>query len=158
MIGTYFVDRNKVKNFYKQGLISTSISVGMVWLFFMLLILSSQEILILSIVITLVCLLAIGLWMAKSGDGSFESTQIIIENDRIIRKGKGLITVRIKFNEVGRIFTHRNALIIVRKGIFPMISYFNDRHKFISNMDILYIPSMIENFESIKIYIKEKRC
>jgi hypothetical protein len=161
MIGTYNIDQKKVDKFYKLGLRSTFITVGIVWLFFMLLILlnpNSEERLILTFVITVACLLVIGIWMAKSGNTpNFETTQIIIENDRIIRKGKGLITVRIRFQEIGRIFSHRNAIVIVRKGVLPLISYYIDRFKFISNMDILYIPSMIESFESIKSYIEEKR-
>ena len=99
MEGEYYIDQNRVRDYYKKGLISFSlihayVSLFLISIFFIQI--RSFTLIAAGIVIA-VSLVRIGVWMAKTGDKTYEKTQIIIENDRIIRKGEGLITVRSVF-------------------------------------------------------------
>ncbi|ADR21948.1 hypothetical protein MATR_04180 [Marivirga tractuosa] len=159
MVGEYYIDQNKVRDYYKKGLISFSLihvyaSLFLISVFFIQI--RSFTLIGAGIVIA-VSLVRIGVWMARTGEKTYEKTQIIIENNRIIRKGEGLITVRIPFSQIGRIKSHRNAIVVVRKGVLPVIQYYFDRFCFISNQDILYIPSMLENFNEIKKHLKYQK-
>jgi hypothetical protein len=83
-------------------------------------------------------------------------TIIEITDDQIIRSGKFLLTVRMKFKDIREIKSRPCGLIIIKQGIRPTLNYYFSREALFSEFGIIFIPSNIDNYVQIKEFIEQK--
>ncbi len=99
---------------------------------------------------------AFGLWLTRVVKYSSANTIIEIDDKKITRKGKGLLTTQIHFNEIGKIMKRPNGLILIRKGIGVRINYYLNKYALTSEDGIIFIPSILDHYQDLVVFFERK--
>lgn len=157
MEGTFEVDKNRIDEFYHQYFFRVLKIVGIgIQLPLTILIIAkhkdSQE--LLSILFILVFLVILCFVSVESIRNRFEQTIIIIDKVGITRKGGELLTVSMNFMNVSKIIERQDGLILCTN---TMALIFGGGYPLSHNPAILFIPSMIKDYEHIhNFFVLEK--
>ena len=80
----------------------------------------------------------------------------LTEND-IIRSGEDLLTVRLRYDEIGTVYTKDIGTVLVKKGIFARLGLYTTKHRPYSDTSgVILIPLSIENYQKIVRFVKER--
>lgn len=90
---------------------------------------------------------------AERNAAKFEGTIISIDKTRITRKGKDLLTVSIDFKNINRVIEREEGLVLIEDGTWSrMIFFFGGRNILGGEPGILFIPTMIKDFEKLNSF------
>ena len=163
MIGDFEVLRNRVNEFYFQSFIRMIKFVGMaVQLPLSVLIIfyhknPSELLAIIFVFIFLVVICSASVKAARN-DGKFETTIISIDKTGIRRKGKDLLTVSIDFENISRVIEVEDGLILIKEGTWSRMAFlFGGKNILSREPGILFIPSMIKDFEKLSDFFVNKK-
>ena len=87
---------------------------------------------------------------------SIENTIIEVDENRISRTGKGLLTNSIWFDEIGEIKKNDVGLVILKEGISSNIGLHTNRTAYSTEPGLIFIPYTIENFDDLEKSIIER--
>lgn len=159
MEGTFEVDRSRVDEFYHQYLIGMLKIVGIgIQVPLTILIIAyhddSRELLSILFILVLLAILCFASVKALRNSARFEGTIIIIDKDGITRKGEKLLTVSMDFKNISKIRERQDGLVLCRNTM-PLL--FGGRYVLSQEPGILFIPSMIKDYERIhNFFVLEK--
>lgn len=86
----------------------------------------------------------------------FIDTTIEINDSEIIRKGKNLSYVVLKFSEIGKIIKRNDGIIIYKHGTYEKLRFINDRTALTDRNDVIFIPVGIDSYVEIVDFIEQK--
>ncbi len=84
------------------------------------------------------------------------NTVIEITGQGLVRTGQQWVTVRLRFDEVGKIIVKMNGTILLKKGIRSRIALYLNRYAYVDEGDILFVPLAIDNYENIVRHVRQK--
>lgn len=93
-------------------------------------------------------------WFVSNPRSPFEHTIIEIRDHTIYRYGKGLVPVQIPLDAIGKIVERPDGMVLIRKGIWGVVSFYADQRGLSGSSHAIYIPSMLNRYEELKTYVR----
>ncbi|HCW07591.1 MAG TPA: hypothetical protein DGG95_09545 [Cytophagales bacterium] len=90
------------------------------------------------------------------------NTIIQITENEIIRSGENLLTVRLRYDEIGTIQTNVIGTVLVKKGILAHLDLnmprgqFSTYRPYSDSSNVILIPISIENYQKIVNYVRDR--
>ena len=144
MIGIYEIDKSRIDEVKRYKVKKLLLLMFCVYLLFLSIVLIGNEpdklqlIGIISVSIWIPSLIALAISVNLKIPTN--NTRIELLEDQIIRSGDNLLTVRMKYDEIGKIMEKPNGTIILKKGLMPKVNLHTNRFALISEFGILFIP------------------
>ncbi len=82
-----------------------------------------------------------------------QQTIIEVDENRILRRGKGLETSEIPLENIGQVIEDENGIYIRKKGLKTTLRFYTSDMNRIAEKDIIFIPNNMEEFKRLKIYL-----
>ncbi|ADR23044.1 hypothetical protein MATR_31070 [Marivirga tractuosa] len=147
------------ENYLKQKDLSRVFTITFfIYLFLILLIILSGDFSLKFFLFSLIyfVLVGIGLLGRYYTISSPDNTIILLKENHIIRKGKGLRTVKMNFEDIADFRRVKYGIILFDDKISSKLKYHFYGHAITQDSGILFIPETIEGYEEIKEYIMNK--
>jgi len=163
MVGDFEVSRNRIDEFYSQSLsriMKFTVIAFQLPLSALIIIFHKNRFELLTIFFLFIFLLVICVASVKAerSNGKFEATCISIDKTHIKRKGKDLLTVSIDFKNIRRVIEIEDGLVITQDGHWTKMTFlFGGKYILSQEPGILFIPSMIKDFEKLRDFFVNKK-
>jgi Na+/melibiose symporter-like transporter len=159
MTGTYKIDENRVS--MMKGAERFSWIRAMLIIFFIFLVAAlfgkDQDVftyvILIGIFLVIVLLFVV---MSFLKDAPWYNTEIVVTEHGITRRGEGLLTVELKFDDISHATNWRIGVLFFKKGIGSRINYYTSRYVATNSSGILFVPLAIERYDDLVAHIKLK--
>jgi len=102
-------------------------------------------------------ILLVGLLIRYFSYDPIHNSEIEITEYGLIRTGTDLLTIRLKYEDIGKVIPKDNGTVLLKKGIASNLQYYlNNKRPYIAEFDVLFIPLAIEDYDRILAYIKQR--
>lgn len=159
MTGTYLLTieaQDKLKSEFNWGAIKVLFSVYAI--FIVLMLFREPDLWVMGVFTLTILFIAAIVWFIRLlMPFALSNTIIIIAEDEIIRKGEGLLTVRIKYSAIRDIKEKPYGLIVIDDSFLSTVNYYFSKYRLTSEMGILFIPAEIEQYDKIKSFLASKQ-
>jgi hypothetical protein len=99
----------------------------------------------------------IGLVIRYNSYDPILNTELEITEQGLIRRGTDLLTIRFKFQEIGKISSRLNGTVLFRKGLTSIVQQvILDKRSFLNNFDVMFIPFAIDDYDKVIAHIRNK--
>jgi hypothetical protein len=160
MIGTYKIPADRIgemKGAFRFSFIKFIIITD--FIFILILIIRGEPDMLSSMLMVtgvFACVLLLFLIVNAFQHRPLYNTVIQLTENEIIRSGEGLLSVHLRYHEIGRIITKDIGTLLVKKGIAANINLYTSKYAYSSESGIILIPLSIENYLKIVMHVKEK--
>jgi hypothetical protein len=89
-------------------------------------------------------------------DGPWYYTEIEVTEQSVIRRGDGLLTVELRFDEISHLKKWKAGMLFFKKGIGSTINYYTSQYVLSKAAGILFVPIAIERYDDLVAHIKRK--
>ncbi|WP_224999624.1 hypothetical protein [Cesiribacter sp. SM1] len=159
MTGTYLLTveaQDKLKAAFNWGAIKTLFSVYAIFIILMLF--RQPDLWVMGTFTLIILFIAAIVWFIRLlMPFALSNTAISITDHEIIRKGEGLLTVRIKYSAIRDIKEKSYGLIVIDDSFFTTVNYYFSKYRLTSESGIIFIPAEIEQYDRIKIFLASKQ-
>lgn len=161
MTGIYKIETAKVDNFIKTQIIRNIIIFSLILFAIIIytLIESNIEIaLIVGVSIGIIILIgsSIGISIQNKNKHFYDSFELEILEDKIVRKENGFNKIELKYEEIGCVFMTSKFLIVLKKGLDSNMTYYSRRALTINDYNPIVIPEILEHFEKVSSFLEQK--
>jgi hypothetical protein len=163
MTREFHISKAKRDEFYFQTtIVLTKIVVPAIWLPTLILVLiflqNNDGLKILLGITALLIVVCTASIIAEKNNAVFESTIILLDEDSVTRTGNNLRTVQIEFNRIAKVIERDNGLVLVDKDIWAWgVFLFGGRHILSNEPGIIFIPSMMGEFDELYSFFIRKK-
>ncbi|MGC4022179.1 MAG: hypothetical protein QM734_09665 [Cyclobacteriaceae bacterium] len=166
MIGTYKIPEDKISETKGAFLFSFIKFIIIAYALFVAVIIGQSEPDMLFSLLIVTCIfvgmLLVFLIVNTFQHRSLYNSTIQLTESEIIRSGEGLVTVRLRYDEIGTIQTKVIGTVLVKKGVLAHLDLYAPRGKFSTyrpysdSSNVILIPSSIDNYLRIVSYVRER--
>lgn len=86
----------------------------------------------------------------------YQNFYLILEEDRIIREGKNIHQLEIKYSDISKIVSRYNYSAVLKKGLSNNLAFYGARNRGINDLEYIMIPSILEDYNEVVSYIYSK--